>query len=65
MRFVRRDVRGPHHVLEKRPRTAVSALQSIAAAEQSKTHHFARFSVSFDTFSTASTPTTAIDLFQV
>src|SRR5713101_7589679 len=33
MRFVRSDVRGPHRFSEKRPRTVVSTLSSIAAAE--------------------------------
>jgi hypothetical protein len=32
MGFVRSDVGGPHRASEKRPRTFVSALQSIAAA---------------------------------
>src|SRR6266403_351391 len=33
MRFVRSDVRGPHRFSEKRPRTVVSTLKSIATAE--------------------------------
>src|SRR5215831_19874258 len=34
---------GPHRVSEKRPRTFVSALQSTAAAEESKNHHLRDF----------------------
>ena len=33
MRFVRSDVRDPHRFSEKRPRTFVSTLKSIARAE--------------------------------
>ena len=36
MRFARGDVRGPHRFAQKRPRTFVSALASIAAIETSK-----------------------------
>jgi hypothetical protein len=36
MRFARRDVGGPHRFSEKRPRSFVSALQSIATMESSK-----------------------------
>jgi len=36
MRFIRGDVRGPHCFAQKRPRTIVSALQSVAAVEASK-----------------------------
>jgi hypothetical protein len=42
-RFVLCDVRGPRRFLEKRPRTLVSALQSIAAAEWSKNQHLRDF----------------------
>jgi hypothetical protein len=38
MRFVRRDVREPHRLSEKRPRSFVSALPGFAAVERSRNH---------------------------
>jgi hypothetical protein len=55
MRFVRGDVREPHCFAQKRPRTIVSALQSVAAVEAAKISFRKIFGiVRFSTFATVS-----------
>jgi hypothetical protein len=46
---------GPHRFTQKRPQTAVSVLQSVAAAETPKNRHSRDFGVArFSTFATVS-----------